>query len=71
MLLAISGNIFGGEKVNFHCLDIGKPEIKVLCQQHSLNYTWDITNSMKDLETEIVDLEKKFVSTGNQEHFEP
>ena len=38
--------------------DHGKTEIKLLCQQHTLNVTRDVTRSMKDLETDIVELER-------------
>ena len=37
--------------------DHGKTQIRLLCQQHTLNVTRDATRSMKDLETNIVELE--------------
>ncbi|KAK0132088.1 Transposon TX1 uncharacterized protein [Merluccius polli] len=50
--------------------DHGKTEIKLLCQQHTLNVTRDITRSMKDLETDIVELERLSESITNQGYFE-
>lgn len=44
----------------FSCLsqwwDRGKAQIKQLCQQHTLNVTRDITRSISDLETDVVEL---------------
>uniref|UniRef100_A0AAQ4RMD0 Reverse transcriptase domain-containing protein n=1 Tax=Gasterosteus aculeatus aculeatus TaxID=481459 RepID=A0AAQ4RMD0_GASAC len=50
--------------------DHGKIEIGLLCQQHTFNVTRDIARSMKDLETEIVELEHLSESTGDRGHFE-
>lgn len=47
-----------------------KVEIKQLCQQYTLSVTQDISRSMKDLETEIVELQSLLESTGNQDHIE-
>ena len=45
-------------------------QIKLLCQQHTLNVTHDITRSIRDLETDIVDLECVSESTGNRGYIE-
>lgn len=44
----------------------GKVQIKQLCQQYARNVTRDITRSLRDLETEVVDLQGLAESTGNQ-----
>ncbi|TWW77604.1 hypothetical protein D4764_12G0009940 [Takifugu flavidus] len=53
----------------FSCLkqwwDYGKTQIRMLCQQHTLNVTRPVTRSIRDLETEIVELERLNESTGN------
>jgi len=49
---------------------VGKIEIRLLRQQHTFNVTRDITRSMKDLETDIVDLESLSESTGDRGHIE-
>ncbi|KAJ4946628.1 hypothetical protein JOQ06_024291, partial [Pogonophryne albipinna] len=43
--------------------DHGKTEIRLLCQQHTLNVTQDIIRSMKDLESDIVELDWKISET--------
>ena len=50
--------------------DHGKIQIKLLCQQHTLNVTRDITRSMKDLEIDIVELENLSESTGDRGYIE-
>lgn len=61
---------FGKRKVEFTCLkqwwDYGKTENKMFCQQHMLNVTYHIASSIRDLETEIVELELLNESTENQ-----
>ena len=63
---------FKGSKSDFISLklwwDCGKVEIKQLCQQYTLNVTRDIARSMKDLETEIVEVLNLIDSTGNRDH---
>ena len=60
-------DVFRQRKNDFSSLrqwwDHGKTEIKLLCQQHTLNVTRDITRSMKDLEIDIVELENLSEST--------
>ena len=67
-------DVFRQRKNDFSSLrqwwDHGKTEIKLLCQQHTLNVTRDITRSMKDLEIDIVDLENLGESTGDRGHIE-
>ncbi|TWW61078.1 Transposon TX1 uncharacterized 149 kDa protein ORF 2 [Takifugu flavidus] len=46
--------------------DRGKLEIQLLCQQYTLNATQDTRRSIKDLETEIVELEAIGSSTGDR-----
>ncbi|TWW71608.1 Transposon TX1 uncharacterized 149 kDa protein ORF 2 [Takifugu flavidus] len=46
--------------------DRGKLEIQLLCQQYTLNATQDTCRSIKDLETEIVELEAIGSSTGDR-----
>ena len=48
--------------------DIGKTQIKQLCQQYTRNVTKHITRSLQDLEIEVVELQNIVDSTGNQEH---
>lgn len=66
-------NTFTLRKADFTCIrqwwDHGKMQIKLLCQQHTLNVTRDTCQSIKDLETEIVELETS-ASTGNREYIE-
>ena len=50
--------------------DHGKTQIKLLCQQHTLNVTRDITRSMKDLEIDIVELESLSESTADRGYIE-
>ena len=47
----------------------GKTQIQLL-QQHTLNVSQDITRSMKDLETVIVELEKMSASSGERGYIE-
>uniref|UniRef100_A0A3Q3B436 Reverse transcriptase domain-containing protein n=1 Tax=Kryptolebias marmoratus TaxID=37003 RepID=A0A3Q3B436_KRYMA len=65
---------FRQEKGDFTCLkqwwDHGKVQIKLLSQQHTLNVTRDIAGSIRDLEMNIVELERLSESTGNREHIE-
>ena len=67
-------DVFRQRKNDFSSLrqwwDHGKTEIKLLCQQHTLNVTRDITRSMKDLEIDIVELENLSESTGDRGHIE-
>uniref|UniRef100_A0A3Q3EUV6 Reverse transcriptase domain-containing protein n=1 Tax=Labrus bergylta TaxID=56723 RepID=A0A3Q3EUV6_9LABR len=67
-------DVFRQRKGEFNSLrqwwDHGKTEIKLLCQQHTLNVTRDITRSMKDLETDIVELERLSESTANRGYIE-
>ena len=67
-------DVFRQRKGDFSSLrqwwDHGKTEIKLLCQQHTLNVTGDITRSMKDLENDIVELERLSESTANRGYFE-
>lgn len=66
--------IFRDRKNEFDSLrqwwDHGKVQIKLLCQQYTLNVTQHMCRSMKDLESEIVDLETLSYSTGNRGHIE-
>ncbi|KAJ3601866.1 hypothetical protein NHX12_029628 [Muraenolepis orangiensis] len=50
--------------------DHGKTEIRLLCQQHTLNVTQDIIRSMKDLESDIVELETISETTGYRGYIE-
>ncbi|KAJ3598711.1 hypothetical protein NHX12_000706 [Muraenolepis orangiensis] len=50
--------------------DHGKTEIRLLCQQHTLNVTQDIIRSMKDLESDIVELETIHETTGDRGYIE-
>ena len=65
---------FRNRKADFTCLrqwwDHGKVEIKLLCQQYTLNVSRDTCRSMKDLETEIVELETMSASTENRGYIE-
>uniref|UniRef100_A0A3B5R4A8 Reverse transcriptase domain-containing protein n=1 Tax=Xiphophorus maculatus TaxID=8083 RepID=A0A3B5R4A8_XIPMA len=65
---------FRQKKSDFTCLrqwwDYGKVQIKLLSQQHTVNATRDITGSIRDLEMNIVDLERLSDSTGNREYIE-
>uniref|UniRef100_A0A8C5D1K3 Reverse transcriptase domain-containing protein n=1 Tax=Gouania willdenowi TaxID=441366 RepID=A0A8C5D1K3_GOUWI len=67
-------DVFRQRKAEFNSLrqwwDHGKTEIKLLCQQYTLNVTRDITRSMKDLESDIVELERLSESTANPEYIE-
>ena len=60
---------FRERKGDFMCLkqwwDHGKIQTKQLCQQYTLNISRNITNSMKDLELDIVELQSTAQSTGN------
>ncbi len=66
--------VFRQKKTEFVSLrqwwDHGKVQIKLLCQQHTRNVTRDITRSIRDLETDIVDLECASESTGNRGYTE-
>ncbi|TWW68803.1 Transposon TX1 uncharacterized 149 kDa protein ORF 2 [Takifugu flavidus] len=57
-------------KKDFTCLrqwwDHGKVQIRLLCQQHTLNVTRYITRSIEALETEIVELEQFCESRGDR-----
>ncbi|TWW59301.1 Transposon TX1 uncharacterized 149 kDa protein ORF 2 [Takifugu flavidus] len=55
------GSVFAGQ-----WWDRGKLEIQLLCQQYTLNATQDTRRSIKDLETEIVELEAIGSSTGDR-----
>ena len=72
MFLSFFGAVGKGSKSDFISLklwwDYGKVEIKQLCQQYTLNVTRDIARSMKDLETEIVEVLNLIDSTGNRDH---
>lgn len=50
--------------------DHRKVQIKLLCQQHTLNVTRDVTRSIRDLEIDIVDLECESESTENRGYIE-
>ena len=50
--------------------NVGKVQIQQLCNQYNLNATREVTQSIKDLETEIVELEGLSSSTGNQSQFQ-
>ncbi|MPV02303.1 hypothetical protein FVA96_24195, partial [Escherichia coli] len=73
-VLSYFWSVFRLRKSDFSSLrqwwDRGKIEIRLLCQQHTLNVTRDITRSMKDLETDIVELERLNESTGERGHIE-
>ncbi|KAI3352111.1 hypothetical protein L3Q82_020926 [Scortum barcoo] len=57
-------------KADFDCIqqwwDFGKCQIKQLCQQYTRNVTRNITRSMRDLETEVVELQGLVDSTGDR-----
>ncbi|KAK3550043.1 hypothetical protein QTP86_018661, partial [Hemibagrus guttatus] len=61
------------EKAAFSSLqlwwDFTKAQIKVFCQQYTLNVTRDIVRSLKALETEIVELQR-LEATGDRGHIE-
>nr|BAC82603.1 pol-like protein [Takifugu rubripes] len=65
---------FRGRKSDFMCLgqwwDRGKTEKQLLCQQYTLNATQDTRRSIRDLETEIVELESIGSSTGERGYIE-
>jgi len=48
--------------------DVGK--IQQFCKQHHFNVTRETTQSIKDLETSIVELQSLSASTGNRGHFQ-
>ncbi|KAJ4929012.1 hypothetical protein JOQ06_004633 [Pogonophryne albipinna] len=50
--------------------DHGKTQIRLLYQQHTLNVTQDIIRSMKDLESDIVELETISETTGDRGYIE-
>ncbi|KAI4880461.1 hypothetical protein NFI96_009804 [Prochilodus magdalenae] len=62
----------GGRKQQFRSLrqwwDYGKVEIRQLCQQYTFNVSRHITDSMKQLEDEILGLQRLIDSTGDQSH---
>ncbi|KAK3517083.1 hypothetical protein QTP86_019381 [Hemibagrus guttatus] len=49
--------------------DFTKAQIKVFCQQYTLNVTRDIVRSLKALEIEIVELQR-LEATGDRGHIE-
>lgn len=59
---------------DFTCLrqwwDHGKVQVRLLCQQNTLNSTGHISGSIRDLESEINELESLSVSTGSGECIE-
>ncbi|KAK3537567.1 hypothetical protein QTP70_014369 [Hemibagrus guttatus] len=61
------------EKAAFSSLqlwwDVTKTQIKVFCQQYTLNVTRDIVRSLKALEIEIVELQR-LEATGDRGHIE-
>lgn len=46
--------------------DVGKVETKLLCQQYTFNVSKNITQKMKELEEEIVEVQTILESTGGQ-----
>ncbi|KAJ3605786.1 hypothetical protein NHX12_027830 [Muraenolepis orangiensis] len=50
--------------------DHGKTELRLLCQQHTLNVTQYIIRCMKDLESDIVELETIHETTGDRGYIE-
>ncbi len=50
--------------------DIGKVNIKQLCQQYTLNVTKILSQSIKKLENEILEIQALIQETGNQDHLE-
>ena len=66
--------VFRDRKSEFDSLrqwwDHGKIQIKLLCQQYTLTVTQHMCRSIKDLESEIVELETFSHSTGNRGHIE-
>lgn len=66
--------VFRDRKSEFDSLrqwwDHGKVQLKLLCQQDTLSVTQHMCSSMKDLESEIKDLEALSYSTGNRGHIE-
>ncbi|KAL6480711.1 hypothetical protein MHYP_G00117440 [Metynnis hypsauchen] len=67
-------DVFSSRKTAFSSLqqwwDVAKVQIRVFCQQYTLNVTRDIARSLKALETEIVVLQGLAEATGNQGHIE-
>ena len=65
-------NNFRLQKQHFHDLrewwDYGKVVIKQLCQQYTFNVSRHITQSIKELEREILELQGLVDSTGDQSH---
>jgi len=65
---------FSSRKKDFSSLqqwwDHGKKEIQQLCRQYTLNVSKDISQSMKTLEIEIVELQNLVESTGDRGHSE-
>lgn len=59
-------------KGKFSCLkqwwDYEKTQIKLLCQQHTLNVTYHVTGSIRYLETELLELEllKELLKSSRQ-----
>lgn len=67
-------SVFKHRKSDFTCLiqwwDCGKTEIQLLCQQYTLKAMQDTHRSIKDTETEIVELKAISSSTGERGHIE-
>lgn len=65
---------FSARKNDFSSLqqwwDYGKKEIQQLCRQYTFNVSKDISQSLKTLEIEIVELQNLVESTGNRGHIE-
>ena len=50
--------------------DIGKTQIKQLCQQFTRKVNRDLTQTMKDLERQVEELQSLVASTGNRGHLD-
>ena len=50
--------------------DIGKTQIKQLCQQLTRNVSRDLSRTMRDLERQVEELQSLEASTGNQGHLD-
>lgn len=74
MFLLFFWKQFGARKKDFSSLqqwwDYGKKEIQQLCRQYTFNVSKDISQSLKNLESEIVELQNLVESTGNRGHIE-
>lgn len=62
-------NAIKAEKDKFSSLtqwwDVAKSKIKVFCQEYVFHVSWDVAQSLKNTELEIIDMQQTTPSTGN------